>query len=95
MKSSHKLYLHKDTGGTQSEQKKRFGLVPGNALNGLLYRTFLRNWLFIANGDIIKLPLKTFASFMLLSPSSRQATVNPSTKRVELLTQFEVPSFGK
>ena len=40
-------------GSINNEEEKYYGLAQGNILDGLLYRTLRRNWLFNTGGDIV------------------------------------------
>jgi hypothetical protein len=48
-----KIYLDMESGGVHNEEEKCHGLAQSNALDGFLYRTLRRNWLFDTGGDII------------------------------------------
>jgi hypothetical protein len=40
-------------GGINNEEEKYYGLAQGNILDGFLYRTLRRDWLFNSSGDIV------------------------------------------
>jgi hypothetical protein len=42
-----------ESGGIHNEEEKCHGLAKSNALDGFLYRTLRRNWLFDTGGDIV------------------------------------------
>jgi len=48
-----KIYLDMESGRIHNEEKKCHGLAQSNALDGFLYRTLRRNWLFDTGGDIV------------------------------------------
>ena len=43
-------------GSINNEEEKYYGLAQGNILDGFLYRTLRRNWLFNTGGDIVTQP---------------------------------------
>ena len=46
-------YLDMASGGINNEEEEYYGLAQGNILDGFLYRTLRRNWLFNTGGDIV------------------------------------------
>ena len=47
------IYLDSESGGTNIEEEKCYGLAQSHALDGFLYRAIRWNWLFDTGGDII------------------------------------------
>ena len=48
-----KIYLNMESGSTDNEEEKCYGLAQSHALDGFLYRTLRWNWLFDTSGDIV------------------------------------------
>ena len=48
-----KITIDMASGGIDNEEEKYYGLAQGNILDGFLYRTLRRNWLYITGGDIV------------------------------------------
>ena len=59
-------------GSINNEEEKYYGLAQGNILDGFLYRTLRRNWLYITGGDIVT---QTDSA----GPKTKQSKINSFT----------------